>query len=203
MCGACLCILPHYPTCTHIGALDTSLYIAAGISGEETSAEGKQLGLRLRLRRPVSNIPKIRVIHARAPVIILNSRRLCCLRSPAPLSTPCLSYGRRGACSCAGRHSRQRLSHLVTRCTTHNTAHCRRGFSSEKARGGVSCCEEAQEWASVRPKKYAPPRARPDSPTAGALAAGSRSARGRAGPSWRQCGGLSWPSCVCVLKLFV
>ena len=33
----------------------------------------------------------------------------------------------------------------------------------------------------MRPKKYAPPRARPDSPTAGALAAGSRSARGRAG----------------------
>ena len=28
----------------------------------------------------------------------------------------------------------------------------------------------AQEWASVRPKKYAPPRARPDSPTAGAPA---------------------------------
>ena len=28
----------------------------------------------------------------------------------------------------------------------------------------------AQEWASVRPKKYAPPRARPDSPTAGATA---------------------------------
>jgi hypothetical protein len=159
-------------------------YIAAGISGEETSSEGKQLGLRLRLRRPVSNIPKIRVIHARSAVIILNSRRLCCL-SPAPLSTRCLCYVRRGACSCAGRHSRQRLFHLVARCTTHNTAHCRRVFSSGKARGGVSCCEEAQECASVRPKKYAPPRARPDSPTAGAPAASSRSARGRAGPNAR------------------
>ena len=107
-------------------------YIAAGISGEEeTSAEGKQLGLCLRPRRSVSNIPKIRVIHARAPVIILNSRRLCCL-SPAPLSTPCLCCRRRGACSCAGRHSRQRLSHLVTRCTTHNTADCRSGFRRER-----------------------------------------------------------------------
>ena len=63
-------------------------YIAAGISGEEeTSAEGKQLGLCLRPRRSVSNIPKIRVIHARSPVIILDSSRLCCL-SPPPSPPP-------------------------------------------------------------------------------------------------------------------
>ena len=91
------------------------------------------------------------------------------------------------------------------RYALHNSQYCplSEWISSAKARGGVSRCEDAQEWASVRPKTFAPPRARPDSPTAGALAAGSRSARGRAGPSWRQCGGLSWPSCVCVLKLFV
>ena len=154
-------------------------YIAAGISGEETSSEGKQLGLRFRLRRPVPNIPKIRVIHARTPVIILNSRRLCCLQSPAPLSTPCLCYGRRGACSCAGRHSRQRLFHLVTRCTTHNTAHsCRRVFSSGKARGGVSCCEDGAGVGVRAPEKVRAPACTP-----GFADGGPQIRPGQAGPN--------------------
>jgi hypothetical protein len=46
----------------------------------------------------------------------------------------------------------------------------------------------AQEWASVRPKKCAPPCARPDSPRWRAPPpACRRSARSRAGPKRRQC----------------
>ena len=70
-------------------------YIAAGISGEEeTSAEGKQLGLCLRPRRSVSNIPKIRVIHARALVIIG-------LRAIEGFDS---SFAERGTAHCLGGH---------------------------------------------------------------------------------------------------